>query len=76
MTKKNTKAPVDEIDLHGLTVDEAIPRIEEFLYAAYKARLTRVWIVHGKGTGTLKQEVHTLLTKTHAGKRFPAGGWL
>jgi DNA mismatch repair protein MutS2 len=70
MTKKSAKAPVEEIDLHGLTVDEAIPRIEDFLYAAYKARLSRVWIVHGKGTGTLKQEVTRYLQKHTLVKGF------
>ncbi|MDD5191352.1 MAG: Smr/MutS family protein [Dehalococcoidales bacterium] len=63
MTKKKTVASVEKIDLHGKTVDEAIPMIEAFLYAAYKAKLTRVWIVHGKGTGTLKQEVIRYLQK-------------
>jgi DNA mismatch repair protein MutS2 len=63
-TGKTKKAPVaDEIDLHRLTVDEAVPVIEEFLYKAYQAGLTRVWIVHGKGTGVLKQEVQRYLAK-------------
>ncbi len=47
----------EEIDLHGLTVDEAVPRLEEFLYAAYRAGHHRVWVIHGRGTGVLKQEV-------------------
>ena len=75
MTKKSTKAPVEEIDLHGMTVDEAIPRIEDFLYAAYKARLTRVWIIHGKGTGTLKQEVVRCLQKHTLVKGFHPADW-
>ena len=29
--------PGDEVDLHSLTVDEAIPKLEEFLYRAYQA---------------------------------------
>ena len=66
------KAPVDEIDLHAKTVDEAIPLIETFLYAAYKARLTRVWIVHGKGTGVLRQEVRRYLQKHMLVKSFQA----
>ena len=31
------KSAGDEIDLHRLTVDEAVPKIDEFLYKAYKA---------------------------------------
>jgi DNA mismatch repair protein MutS2 len=51
-----------EIDLHQLTVDEALPRLEKFLYDAYRAGLIQVWIVHGKGTGTLRREVTRYLT--------------
>jgi len=45
------KVTVDEIDLHRLTVEEAVPKIDEFLYKAYKAGHYRVWVIHGKGTG-------------------------
>ena len=47
----------DEIDLHGMTVDEAIPRVDKFLDAAYRAGLYRVWVIHGKGTGVLRREI-------------------
>jgi DNA mismatch repair protein MutS2 len=47
----------DDIDLHRLTVDEALPLVDEFLNKSYKAHLHRVWIVHGKGTGTLRNAV-------------------
>ena len=53
----------DEIDLHSLTVDEAIPKLEEFLYKAYQAGHFRVWVVHGKGTGVLRQEMRRYLSK-------------
>ena len=55
--------PGDEIDLHSLTVDEAIPKLEEFLYRAYQAGHFRVWVVHGKGTGVLRQEMRRYLSK-------------
>lgn len=50
-----------ELDLHGLTVDEALLKLETYLDAAYKAGLRRVWIVHGKGTGILRWEVRRWL---------------
>ena len=53
----------DEIDLHRLTVDEAVIKLDEFLYQAYKAGHYRVWVVHGKGTGTLRQEMRRYLSK-------------
>ena len=51
----------DELDLHRLTVDEAIPKLEQFLYASYQAGLRRVWVVHGKGRGVLRGEVRRYL---------------
>ncbi len=52
------RAPrLDEIDLHRKTVDEAIPLVDEFLEKSYRARVHRVWIIHGKGTGTLRSEI-------------------
>ncbi|MFO7773671.1 MAG: Smr/MutS family protein [Dehalococcoidia bacterium] len=52
-----------EIDLHRLTVDEALPRLDDFLYAAFRAGLYRVLVVHGKGSGVLRLEVGRYLSK-------------
>ena len=57
------KQIVDEIDLHGMTVDEAIPLVDRFLYQSFKAGLHRVWIIHGRGTGALRTAVRQHLTK-------------
>jgi DNA mismatch repair protein MutS2 len=53
----------EEIDLHRLTVDEALPKLDDFLHAAFRAGLYRVWVVHGKGSGILRQEVRRYLSK-------------
>jgi len=53
----------EELDLHRLTVDEAIPRLDEFLHRAFQAGYYRVWVVHGKGSGILRQEVGRYLSK-------------
>ena len=53
----------DSLDLHGNLVEEALPKIDDFLYAAYTAGLDRVWIIHGKGTGALKLEVRRFVSK-------------
>jgi DNA mismatch repair protein MutS2 len=69
----------EELDLHGLTVDEALPRLEEFLNSAYRAGLYRVWIVHGKGWGILRREVgryltgHSLVRRHELADRFHGG---
>jgi len=46
-----------ELDLHRMTVAEALPRLDQFLNDAFQAGLYRIWVVHGKGTGVLRQEV-------------------
>ncbi|HEY90352.1 MAG TPA: Smr/MutS family protein [Dehalococcoidia bacterium] len=53
---------LEELDLHRHTVDEAIPKLDTFLHNAFRAGLYRVWIIHGKGTGVLRQEVGRYLT--------------
>jgi len=46
-----------EIDLHGKMVDEAIQLVDRFLQESYLAHECRLWIIHGKGTGALRQAV-------------------
>ena len=55
---------VPSLDLHALTVVEAIPKVDEFLHSSFQAGYFRVRIVHGKGTGVLKVEVGRYLS-TH-----------
>ena len=53
---------MEELDLHRLTVEEAMPMLERFLYDSFQSGLRRVWIVHGKGSGALRREVGRYLT--------------
>ena len=55
---------VPSLDLHALTVIEALPRVDEFLHSSFQAGYFRVRIIHGKGTGVLKIEVARYLA-TH-----------
>ncbi len=57
------KQIADEIDLHGMMVDEAIPLVDRFLYQSFKAGLRRVWVIHGRGTGVLRMAVRHHLTQ-------------
>ena len=50
-----------EINLLGLTVDEAIPIVDKYLDDCYIAKLSPVHIVHGKGTGALRNGIHHYL---------------
>ncbi|MFC1995591.1 Smr/MutS family protein [Chloroflexota bacterium] len=69
----------EEIDLHRLTVDEALPKLDEFLHTAYQAGLYRVRVVHGKGTGILRLEVgrylanHPLVISYGSADRYHGG---
>ena len=51
----------DEIDLHGLIADEALYRLDKYLREAHMMGLLQVRVVHGKGTGTLRQVVREML---------------
>lgn len=51
----------DEIDIRGMAVDEAITILSKYLDDAMLAGVTRVRIVHGKGTGALREGVHEYL---------------
>ncbi|MBQ1423359.1 MAG: endonuclease MutS2, partial [Lachnospiraceae bacterium] len=59
--KSMTVSP--EINLIGMTTDEALPELEKYLDDAYLARLSSVRVVHGRGTGALKNMVHQRLRK-------------
>ena len=53
----------DELHLRQLTLDEALPRLDKYLNDAFMAGLYQVKIIHGKGTGTLRQMVRKKLDK-------------
>jgi len=50
-----------EVNLIGMTVDEAIVELEKYLDDAFLAGLDTVRIIHGKGTGALRRGVHEYL---------------
>jgi DNA mismatch repair protein MutS2 len=55
------ESPGLELSIRGQRVDDAISLVERYLEQAYMARLPFARIVHGKGTGTLRQVVQDLL---------------
>ena len=63
-----------ELDLRGMVTDEAIPLLERFLDSARMAKLNFVTIIHGKGTGAMRQAVHQHLRREQKGvKSFRLG---
>ncbi len=54
-------SPGMELDLRGERVDEGLDRLERYLNSAYMARLPWVRIIHGKGTGAMRDAVRSSL---------------
>ena len=71
MGKARTIKP--EINLLGLTVDEAIMELDKYLDDACLSHLNQVRVVHGKGTGALRKGVHEYLKKQSYVKSFRLG---
>lgn len=62
-----------EINLLGKTVDEALPALDKYLDDAYLAHMPSVRVVHGKGTGALRNAVHSHLKRLKYVKEFRLG---
>ena len=62
-----------EISLLGKTVDEALSVLDKYLDDAYIAHLSSVRVVHGKGTGALRNAVHSHLKRLKHVKEFRLG---
>ena len=69
---KSASVPT-EINLIGMTTDEAIAVLDKYLDDAYIAHLPSVRIVHGKGTGALRAAVHKHLKRLKYVKSFHLG---
>ena len=62
-----------EINLIGKTIDEALPLLDKYLDDAYLAHMPSVRIVHGKGTGALRNAVQNHLKRLKYVKSFRLG---
>lgn len=68
-----------ELDLRGLTVDEALEMVEKYLDDAYLAGLPKAYLIHGKGTGALRKAITGVLAghgfvKNHRLGEYGEGG--
>ena len=70
----------DELDLHTFLPRECADLVEEYVRAARAQGLSRVRIIHGKGTGALRRTVHAVLERhpdvaSYALADAASGGW-
>ncbi len=73
MSKKETIS--SQIDCRGMTVDEALTEIDKYLDDAYLSGIGQVMIIHGKGTGALRQAVQNYLRKNPRVKSHRPGAY-
>ena len=71
--RANARLVTDELHLRRLTVDEALLKLDKYLNDAFVAGLYQVTVIHGKGTGTLRQVVREQLAKHPLVKSYRPG---
>lgn len=71
VNKSKTIKP--EINLLGMTVDEAVMELDKYLDDACLSHLNQVRVVHGKGTGALRKGIHEYLKRQSYVKSYRLG---
>ena len=74
VSQSSRESPGLEIDLRGKLAEDALHQLEGYLDQAYLAGLPFVRIIHGKGSGTLRQVVRNALRKQPQVTSYEAGG--
>ena len=64
-----------ELDLRGMTGDEAVPLVDKFIDDAILAGLHRIDVIHGKGTGALRRRVTDFLSTHPRVRSSRLGEW-
>ena len=69
-----------ELDLHTFRPDEVTALLDDYFAECRQRRIHRVRVVHGKGTGTLRETVHAHLRRSRVVRGFAqgdetSGGW-
>lgn len=71
----NTTPITNEVRLRQLTVDEALLKLDKYLDDAFVAGFYQVRVIHGKGTGTLRQTVKEYLATHPLVKSYRLAGY-
>ena len=85
MVPENSEEPIefqisDELDLHTFLPGELDELIPDYIELCVQKDIFRIRIIHGKGIGTLRETVHSLLKRDSRVLRFELagqeeGGW-
>lgn len=70
---KSQAIPGIEVDLRGMRVEEALEKLADYLDRAYLAQAPFIRIIHGKGTGKLRDAVREMLRKSSTISKFETG---
>jgi DNA mismatch repair protein MutS2 len=65
----------NELRLRHLTLDEALPKLEKYLHEAYMSGLYKVTIIHGRGTGMLRENIRRELARHPLVRSYRPGGY-
>jgi DNA mismatch repair protein MutS2 len=74
ISSRATSSPGMEVDLRGLMAEDALDKMERYLEQAFLSGLPFVRIIHGKGTGRLRQAVREALRGHEYVRAFEEGG--
>ena len=67
---RETRAVSAEIDLHGLTVEEALDRVDQALSDALLADLSELRLIHGRSGGRIRAALHRRLRESSSVRKF------
>ena len=73
---KTEQITTDQLDLHTFQPEECADVVEEFVRAAQEEGYRLVRIIHGKGTGTLRETTRALLERSPLVESFRPGDTL
>lgn len=73
LQSRGTETAQSSIDLRGLRVDEALSKIDPFIDAGVLSNIGRIEIIHGKGTGQLRQAITEYLRNHPQVRKFRLG---
>jgi DNA mismatch repair protein MutS2 len=71
--KKDVEEPSPELNVIGLTVEDALPKVDKFIDQALLHGLEKVRIIHGVGSGRLRNAIGQYLNEHRAVKSYSPG---